>query len=144
MDSHVLDTAYSARRLFESGHVYDQNLITLYEQYNPLQNPDLFFSQAKDLFPNLNCGIASVYLKHRLGKGVIVQGQFQNHGHTFLLLDEDMVLDITADQFGGPAIYFGPLSLPWAVHHGKLLRAKLNCREGIGISTLGLRRLICR
>lgn len=109
----IIEMAYSARRLFKTGSVYDQKLMDLYCQYSPIQDLCVFFSRAKHLFPRLNCGISSVYLKHRLGIGEIIRGAYQGQGHTFLLLDGKTVVDITADQFGGPPVYVGPLCFPW-------------------------------
>ena len=93
--------------------VTESLLRTLYLEYHAIPEPDLFFSRAKELFPSLNCGIASVYLKHCFGAGQIVQGSYAGLGHTFLVLD-DVIVDITADQFGGPPVYVGPLISPWS------------------------------
>jgi hypothetical protein len=30
----------------------------------------------------------------------------------------EIVVDITADQFGGPAVYVGPLAEPWSTRPG--------------------------
>jgi hypothetical protein len=87
-------------------------LINLYKQYNNIPQIDLFVRQAKELFPELNCGLASIYLKDKLKKGIIVQGTYAGENHTFLLINQ-IVIDITADQYGGPEVYVGPLEEPW-------------------------------
>jgi len=66
------------------------------------------------LFPKLNCGIASLYIQYKLKHGTIVQGFYNNIPHTFFLLG-DNIIDITADQFGGPKIYTGKLKEPWRI-----------------------------
>ena len=44
----------------------------------------------------------------------MVTGSYEGQKHTFLMLD-NLVLDITADQFGGPALYVGSLVSPWSL-----------------------------
>jgi len=87
-------------------------LAQLYKGYTDVGDTTKFISHAKVLFPNGNCGLTSLYLKKEIG-GEIVQGTYGEHNHTFLLVD-DTVIDITADQFGGPKVYIGPLRSPWA------------------------------
>jgi len=81
--------------------------------YNPVANIESFLDWAKDQFPKLNCGLTAVYLKHHLGTGQIIKGSYNKEHHTFLEIG-DNIIDITADQFGGPKIYVGPLKLPWS------------------------------
>lgn len=96
-----------ARWEFENCNVNQKLLIRLYRKYNPqLKKADVFVKKGLSMFPNLCCGLASVYLQHLLGKGQIVRGQFQNHNHTFLLVDNKIV-DITADQYGGVKVFIG-------------------------------------
>jgi len=65
------------------------------------------------MFPKLCCGLATVYLRRCLGGwGVVWQGFYKVTPHTVLVAD-DFLVDITADQFGGPAIYVGHILYPW-------------------------------
>lgn len=59
---------------------------------------------------------ATVYLNHLFSAGEIVNGKFKGNNHTFLLLDQNIVVDITADQYGGPRVYVGEMKLPWSKH----------------------------
>ncbi len=97
---------------FEKKKVPKQILAQLYIRYNPTVDGDLFVAEAEKMFPRLNCGLASVYLRQVLG-GDIVRGKYGEHDHTFLMLD-GQVVDITADQYGGPKVYVGNLCSPWA------------------------------
>ncbi len=105
-------TIYQSRREFEMGTVNQELLLGLYRDYADVGDTLKFINKAKEIFPNGNCGLASLYLKENLG-GEVVQGKYGEHNHTFLLVDET-VIDITADQFGGPKVYVGPLRLPWS------------------------------
>lgn len=104
---------------FENGSAYTLELSTAYSHYTPIiEDVPRFFEQAKMLFPNWNCGITAVRLQQILGFGKIIYGFYDNESHTFLTFkfkEKDYVADITADQFGGPAIYCGPLTLPWSI-----------------------------
>ena len=98
---------------FEKGTVNGPLLRKLYKKYNPsIRNLEEFVKEALHIFPNLNCGLTAVYLKHLLG-GDIIKGKFKVHNHTFLVI-KNLVVDITADQYGGPKVYVGPLTYPWA------------------------------
>lgn len=88
-------------------------LTTLYQKYNPQENIELFITRSKELFPFLNCGLASLYLQHIFGKGSIINGSYKGYKHTFLLLSKNLIVDITADQFGGPPYYIGSIIEPW-------------------------------
>ncbi len=107
------------RKLFENHLVNQQLLKSLYHDYNPdIENLNLFLERAEALFPYLNCGLATVYLKEVLKEGRIINGKYKDNNHTFLLLenaDHNILIDITADQYGGPPIYIGPLQLPWSL-----------------------------
>lgn len=73
---------------------------------------DLF----EDVFPYENCDLATGYLQHQLGEGELTIGAFNGRPHVFLSLFvglERVAVDITADQFGGPPVYVGPLQAPW-------------------------------
>ncbi len=105
-----------ARHQFENREVDIQLLKDLYQSYNQLDDIHSFLQHAQELFPSLNCGISSVYLKHRLKIGKIINGSYAGNNHTFLQLnDSPIIADITADQFGGPPIYLGQLQEPWSL-----------------------------
>lgn len=102
-----------ARSAFENREIPRDLLVRLYRHYNPTIEIDSFLDQAAELFPALNCGLASAYLQYTLDQGEIITGSYDNHRHTFLKVDA-LIVDITADQFGGPRIYLGPMRNPWA------------------------------
>ncbi len=106
--------ATAVRRKFEKGSVDKQELKKIYLNYNFIENIDVFMDTAQKIFPKLNCGLASVYLKNLLNCGDVVNGFYKNQGHTFLLINK-MVIDITADQFDGPKVYVGHLKHPWSL-----------------------------
>jgi hypothetical protein len=115
MKKNLKKIAMDARKMFESGLADKKELTELYLEYNKnVEDVDLFIKRAKDLFPELNCGLASVYLQKTLGGGEIINGKYKNKKHTFLLLG-NKILDITADQYGGPKTYIGPLKKPWSL-----------------------------
>jgi hypothetical protein len=105
--------AVKIRRDFEVGHIDQARLIKLYRKYHRVQNMKHFIGQGLKIFPRLSCGLASVYLRDRLRKGKIIRGKFKDYNHTFLVLDRNTVIDITADQYGGPRVHFGKLAYPW-------------------------------
>jgi hypothetical protein len=109
--------SYQARQKFETGTISRELLIGLYKEYANVGDTLKFVEKTKVIFPNGNCGLASLYLKEKLG-GKVVQGKYGKQNHTFLLVDET-VIDITADQFGGPKVYMGPLRLPWSFRENK-------------------------
>ena len=118
--SEIKEIVVDVRRQFEQHLVDDDLLIQLYHNYNPkVENVKLFVESAKELFPNLNCGLATVYLKECLQMGRIVNGEYNGENHTFLLIEdglkEPFLVDITSDQYGGPDIYIGPIVTPWKV-----------------------------
>ncbi len=95
----------------------DFGLLTrLYGRYNPIPDGEAFVERAMSMFPRLCCGLASVYLQHRLGLGLVHRGSYRREAHTYLVA-EGRLLDITADQFGGPRIYVGAVVPPW--HSGR-------------------------
>jgi hypothetical protein len=107
--------AEQARRDFEAGSIARPLLRKLYSAYNPqIGELDVFLDGASNLFPQGNCGLASVYLKEITGEGEVVQGKYGSEPHTFLVIN-GQVIDITADQFDGPAVYVGNLAEPWNV-----------------------------
>jgi hypothetical protein len=105
------------RLLFEQKRIDPYVLAQLYQDYNPLTDIEKFIRQSQLLFPKLNCGLASLYLQYVLGEGKIKKGSYKGHPHTFLIFENDLIADITADQFGGPSIYLDPLKNPWGMHH---------------------------
>jgi hypothetical protein len=104
--------AQVVRRAFERGE-FDLTLArTAYGAYAPDIDIDLFLGRARELFPTLNCGLCSTYLGAALGCGVVRRGRYGAEGHTVLMVGSRIV-DITADQFGGPRVYVGPPQRPW-------------------------------
>ena len=103
------------RTEFENNQINEELLKRLYQQYNHLNDINAFVRKAKNSFPHLNCGLATVYLKGILQKGRIVNGKYKKYNHTFLIIGKKMVIDITSDQYGGPKIYVGPLRDPWSL-----------------------------
>ena len=101
------------RSNFENGSVPDNILITLYSEYNKEVDSNIFVTKSKSIFPKLNCGLATLYIQKELGEGKIVKGSYMGNPHTFLMLDNEQVIDITADQYGGPEIYIGKIKQPW-------------------------------
>ena len=105
--------ALKARKKFKSGRIDKNKLALFYYRYNPISDTKTFVKRSRRLFPNLNCGLASLYLKDKLHVGEIIRGKYNGKNHTFLLIDDEVVVDITADQYGGPEVYVGPLKKPW-------------------------------
>jgi hypothetical protein len=110
----LLDAAMDARRAFAQRECDRLLLADLYQVYCPVPQIDLFVSRALEMFPRLCCGLASAFLRHRLGGGVVTRGSYEGEPHTFLV-DGDAIVDVTADQFGGPAVYVGRCQPPWQV-----------------------------
>ncbi len=102
------------RSLFEQRYINPCLLANLYMDYNPIPEINLFITKSQSLFPRLNCGIASLYLKYILGEGDVVQGTYAGQVHTYLRLRGKIIVDITADQFEGPRIYRGAEEHPWS------------------------------
>lgn len=125
LDSSISRLLINVRNQFEGGKVDKQLLRRLYQTYNPIKQIDLFLRNAINLFPRLNCGLTTVYIRHLLGKGEIVNGYYGENRHTFLLLDNNTIADITADQYLGPKVYFGPLRAPWRMPQNQRLKNQL-------------------
>jgi hypothetical protein len=105
-------TAREVRLAFERD-AFDIRLArAVYGAYAPIIDLDLFLSRARALFPALNCGLCSTYLSAVLGRGVVRRGTYGAAGHTVLMVGH-LIVDITADQFGGPSVYVGTLQRPW-------------------------------
>ncbi|MFB6145854.1 MAG: hypothetical protein ABEJ99_05125 [Candidatus Nanohaloarchaea archaeon] len=112
-------TAADVREQFQSGDIDVEQLEQLYSGYSDVDDVKEFVSKGVEKFPELCCGLASIYLKDRLGKGEVINGSYSDKNHTFLRVDGN-ILDITADQFGGPKLYFGPPEKPWSFEKGEL------------------------
>lgn len=121
----LLETAKNIRRRFERGEIDKKHLAKLYMDYNSLKNIRLFINRAQIIFPKLNCGLATISLKNLLGQGKIINGRYKGSNHTFLLIDKKIVVDITADQFGGPKVYVGLLQSPWQKSNQQLFSKSL-------------------
>lgn len=106
--------AIKIRKEFRNFRIDEKELKRIYQDYNTLGNPDLFLSSSKQIFPNLNCGLTTVYLRNLLG-GEIINGKYKDNNHTFLILRKKIIIDITADQYKGPEVYVGPIRKPWAI-----------------------------
>lgn len=104
-----------ARIQLQNRKVSKSLLSKLYQAYQPIDDVDRFIERSFALFPHLNCGIASVYLQHIVGRGTVVQGTYGTNNHTFLVLEDGTIVDITADQYGGPPVYIGSLQFPWQI-----------------------------
>jgi len=107
--------AFETRRNLEQRKIPVRLLTNLYKKYNPIKNISKFIEDSKEFFPELNCGIASVYLRHVLQQGEIVIGSYGKEPHTFLLINSETIVDITSDQYGGPKVYIGPIDYPWSL-----------------------------
>lgn len=114
MSSDVKSITEKVREDFEQKRIPRDELVRLYSEYNPKIDASVFVAEAEKVFPKLNCGLASVYLQNILGDGKIVRGSYEGNDHTFLLLNDDTIVDITADQYGGPEVYVGKLKTPWS------------------------------
>ena len=70
----------------------------------------------RDKFPKASCYLAAEYLLYLTGEGEVVYGGYETptkiRAHAYLRIGET-IADITADQFGGPETYVGPLVRPW-------------------------------
>ncbi len=71
--------ARATRQDLEAGRVDHELLRRLYGDYEPLNNLDAFIKAAEQLFPVGNCGIASLLLRERLGRGRVHTGSYDGH-----------------------------------------------------------------
>ena len=116
MNSKLLEKeALRIRNEFENRKINYSLLRDLYQKYNRLDDINGFIEEAKEMFPRLNCGLATLYLKNVFKEGEIKRGKYKNEPHTFLILKNNILVDITADQFNGPKVYVGLLRLPWSI-----------------------------
>jgi hypothetical protein len=113
VEAKILRTIAEVRAAFEAGSYDDGIAAAAYQAYASVPDIELFLRRARVLFPALNCGLCSAYLHAVLGRGSVVRTRYNGHPHTVLLTDGVMI-DITADQFGGPPIYVGPVRPPWS------------------------------
>ncbi len=116
--SELVRRSTQARRDFESGVISPRLLVSLFEVYSPGPGAEDIVRGALRQFPMFGCGVASVYLQHELQEGEVVDGAYINpHGralpHTALVIESLVLVDITADQNGGPEVYVGPVESPW-------------------------------
>ena len=111
----VEQIALKARADFEARLIDEVELRQLYQQYNPLDDISSFIKSAREIFPDLNCGLTTVYLREIFSDGKIINGKYKDINHTFLLLEDSIVVDITSDQYGGPKVYVGLLQVPWSL-----------------------------
>jgi hypothetical protein len=118
-DLHTI--AGEARSAFESGQVTVDMLIGLYSNIENRRVQDLGrlaveIDYLLPYFPYQNCEYASVYLGSQVGQGQMLCGYYDFRPHKVWDVGPvvgETIMDITADQFGGPPIYIGPLVLPW-------------------------------
>lgn len=107
----------------------------LYTRYADVGDTHQFVSKAMEQFPLLGCGVASVYLQHALSAGRIVKGTYMGYDHTFLTID-NLIVDITADQYNGPPVYVDALREPWAIKNSSLQPPiHLACSDGASYNT---------
>lgn len=112
----LTNLAREVRMKLQNKEVSNSLLESLYQSYNPIEDVSSFVQKALRIFPALNCGLASIYMHHIYPESIIIQGFYGNERHTFLAVQDNIILDITADQFGGPKVYVGPLRHPWQLH----------------------------
>ena len=115
IDQKIKQIATKTRDEFEAWKIDEIRLKKLYQNYNYIKDINPFIKHSKKIFPHLNCGLTSVYLKSLFSGSKIINGKYKNHNHTFLLLNKSIIIDITSDQYEGPKIYVGPLKSPWSL-----------------------------
>jgi hypothetical protein len=109
-----LEIAHETRAEFEAWTVPVPELKEWYQAYNPVGDINRFFRWAEKHFPMGGCGLATLLLQHKLAAGRILRGSYAGQNHTLLGLPEQLGVDITADQYGGPKVYFGKIEPPWS------------------------------
>ena len=115
--SEIKDVAERVREIFEKKKLRPRSREVIKRRLSrlPLEESriDEMINKAVEQFPREACIIASLYLNIRLRhRGLIVIGSYQEKPHTYIVLD-GVIVDITADQFGGPRVYVGPIKEPW-------------------------------
>ena len=126
MIKYLQNIAIRARERFDSQLISIDTLATLYQSYNHLEDVDTFVTRGLRIFPHFCCGLASVYLKAHIGYGQVVYGRYHTDGHSFLLIGKGVIVDITADQYGGPKVYVGSLRSPWSLETAAYERSELH------------------
>ena len=114
----ICEIAREVRLEFEIGTTDVDILSDLYRGYAVVGDIAAFLRKAMVLFPAGNGSLASLYLQSVLG-GEVRRGWYKSENHTFLVLEEKIVVDITADQHGGPPVYVGPLRYPYTIGREK-------------------------
>ncbi len=87
-------------------------LAILHKQHFPLHQIRDILPQILQDFPQNNSTIATSYLQFIMG-GDVTRGQYEHHPHFYLTLPRNVIVDITADQFGGPEVFVGKIRSPW-------------------------------
>jgi hypothetical protein len=152
----VLNIAERTRRDFEIGAITVPHLVEI----ALINRPNLTDEQLKYLrvgaeggvgnFPDEACQVATDELKHRLGFGKIIDGSYlvsepggheEFSRHEFLDISdpdsaERTIVDITADQFGGPPVYVGEWRRPWSTLEDLSNDKKLAGAEDLATMTL--------
>lgn len=113
VDAKTLRTVVEVRAAFEARSCDNGIAAAAYQAYTSVPDIELFLWRAQVLFPALNCGLCSAYLRSVLSCGSIVHTRYNGHPHTVLAVD-NVIIDITADQYGGPPIYVGAARPPWS------------------------------
>lgn len=113
VDAKTVRTVVEVRAAFEAGSYDDGVAAAAYQAYTSVPDIELFLRRARALFPALNCGLCSAYLGSVLRCGSMIHMRYNGHPHTVLAIDS-VIVDITADQFGGPPIYVGAVRPPWS------------------------------
>jgi hypothetical protein len=115
----LYDIAAQGRLDFETGTA-DAKLPRILKLYVPQRAEDWIsdLPLLRAHFPKYNCDLTAPYLRHQYGWGELLYGYYDGKIHTVLdlgktVLADETIADITADQFGGPTIYVGPLVMPW-------------------------------
>ncbi len=107
--------AICARAEFDEQRAPISLIKFLYLEYYPSNlDTDAHIDFMLERFPIGNCAIASVYLRHLIGDGDVIDGRYNVEDHQFLYVGK-LVVDITADQFGGPKVHVGELREPWSL-----------------------------
>lgn len=120
VDAKTLRTVVGVRAAFEA-RSYDVGIAAAaYQAYTSVPDIELFLRRARVLFPALNCGLCSAYLRAVLRRGSMAHMRYNGHPHTVLAVDR-VIIDITADQFGGPPIYVGAVRPPWSISAARAL-----------------------
>lgn len=108
----IADIAIEARLEFIHKTINQRLLSALYRYHFPINPIHPHLPRLLQEFPNNGAQLATTYLQYIFG-GEITKGQYERHNHYFLTLPRNVIVDITADQFGGPEIFVGKIRPPW-------------------------------